>query len=176
MFKKRKDKDREGPDAGDEDSSDPIFSRDPFDEFSKAFGSFRGMDEMMNDLMRNLFSSGARIEKGRPFVYGFSMKSGPDGKPMIQEFGNVKPGAKNPVISDAREPMVDIVERDKDIIVIAELPGVNKGDIDLGATANSLEIKSRRRRRSTTRRCSCRLQSSKTRRTLHIIMASWRSS
>jgi HSP20 family protein len=139
MFKKKRGKDDEGSEGGN--SRDPFFGRDPFDDFSKEFGSFRGMDEMMNDLMRNLFSSGVRIEKGKPFVYGFSMKSGSDGKPVIQEFGNVRPGIKKPMISDAREPMVDIVERDKDIIVIAELPGVNKEDIDLEATADSLEIR-----------------------------------
>jgi len=124
MFKKKKDK--EG-------------GSDPFDEFFGDFGSFRGIDEMMNEMMKGLFNSGARIEKGKPFVYGFSMKTGPDGKPVVQEFGNVKPGAK-PVVSDAREPLVDVVERDKEIIVIAELPGVNKEDIDLEVVEGGLEI------------------------------------
>jgi len=125
MFKKKKDN-GEG--------------KDPFDEFFGDFGSFRGIDEMMNEMMKGLFNSGARIENGKPFVYGFSMKTGPDGKPIVQEFGNVKPGAK-PVVSDAREPLVDVVEREKEIIVIAEMPGVNKEDIDLEVVEGGLEIR-----------------------------------
>ncbi|HDI53124.1 MAG TPA: Hsp20/alpha crystallin family protein, partial [Candidatus Bathyarchaeota archaeon] len=27
-----------------------------------------------------------------PFVYGYSIRIGPDGKPIIREFGNFKPG------------------------------------------------------------------------------------
>jgi len=29
-----------------------------------------------------------------PFVYGYSFSMGPDGKPVIREFGNVKPSLK----------------------------------------------------------------------------------
>ena len=65
------------------------------------------------------------------------MKTGPDGKPHISEFGNVKQGrvdgeqSVGPVVKDAREPLVDVMDAEKEIIVIAELPGVEKTDIDL---------------------------------------------
>jgi HSP20 family protein len=98
------------------------------------------MEEVMNELMKNMFNGTSRLESGKPYVYGFSMKTGPDGKPVFNEFGNVKPRGQ-PKVSDAREPLVDVMERDKDIIVIAELPGVNKGDIDLELASDSLEIK-----------------------------------
>lgn len=139
MFKKKKDDARRG--EGDDVEGDPLFGKDPFDDFFKEFGAFRGIDEMMNDLMKNLFTSGTRIENGKPFVYGFSMRTGPDGKPVINEFGNVKPGISKPLMSDVREPLVDVVEREKEIIVIAELPGVSKGDIELEATEDELDIK-----------------------------------
>ena len=40
-------------------------------------------------------------------------------------------------------PRVDIIERDKEIIVRAQLPGVEKKDIDLSINDNSLTIKGR---------------------------------
>ncbi len=123
-----------------EDPFDDVFRRpfdaDPFEDF---FGNFRRMNEMVNELMRNMFR-GADIRSGKPFVYGFSIKTGPDGKPVIREFGNVKPG-QMPMVSDAREPLVDVIEGEKDITVIVELPGVEKKDINLEVVGGALEIK-----------------------------------
>lgn len=77
-------------------------------------------------------------------VYGFSIRVGPDGKPVIREFGNVKPEAareeKIP-ISDEREPLVDVIEGKNEITVIAELPGVDKKDIRASGEGRELEIK-----------------------------------
>jgi len=84
----------------------------------------------------------SRREHG-PFVYGYSVKIGPDGKPVIKEFGNMKPGIeeRQPLnIHDRREPLVDIIEDDDSIKVLAELPGVEKHDIILQADAYTLTI------------------------------------
>jgi len=57
-----------------------------------------------------------QIREFGPIVYGYSMTIGPDGKPQVREFGNVKAsngtkigqyvGAK-PQISAEREPLSD---------------------------------------------------------------------
>jgi len=109
---------------------------DPFDGF---FEEFSRIDEIMEELMKNMFSNKGRIEMGKPYVYGFSMKSGPNGKPVINEFGNVKLGDR-PTVSNEREPLVDVTETEKEVIITAELPGVSKGDIDLDVAEDSLEI------------------------------------
>lgn len=75
-----------------------------------------------------------------PFVYGYSMKIGPDGKPEIREFGNVKPSLRGPQVKEEREPLVDIFETDHEVHVVAELPGVDKEDINLYGTEESLTI------------------------------------
>ena len=109
---------------------------DPFDGF---FEEFSRIDEIMEELMKSMFSGKGRFEMGKPYVYGFSMKTGPDGKPIINEFGNVKLGG-SPTVSNEREPLIDITEREKELIVTAELPGVNKDDINLDLTEEVLEI------------------------------------
>jgi len=93
------------------------------------------MARMMEDLNKHADAPG-----GRKYVYGFQMHSGPDGKPVLEEFGNVpKPGAQLP--SDEREPLVDVIDGKEEVTVIAELPGVNKEAIDLKADNKSLTIK-----------------------------------
>ena len=90
---------------------------------------FRRMEEWINRIMREF----GRGEIRGPYVYGFSMRIGPDGKPQIQEFGNVPrriPGVSEDM-AEYREPLVDVMEDDKTISVTAELPGVSKDDIDL---------------------------------------------
>ena len=39
-----------------------------------------------------------------------------------------------------RQPFIDIVETDKEIIATAEMPGLNKEDIDINLTDDNLEI------------------------------------
>ncbi|MEK6748263.1 MAG: Hsp20/alpha crystallin family protein [Pseudomonadota bacterium] len=42
---------------------------------------------------------------------------------------------------DARLPKVDVVERDKEIVVRAEVPGVDKKDLEISVTENTVTIK-----------------------------------
>ena len=69
---------------------------------------------------------GSTVKEFGPFVYGYSMKIGPDGKPAIREFGNIKKSLKGPEVREEREPLVDVVETDSEIRVVVELPGVEK--------------------------------------------------
>ncbi len=57
---------------------------------------------------------GSTVKELGPFVYGYSMKIGADGKPEIQEFGNLKKEPQRTTeVKEEREPLVDIVETKK---------------------------------------------------------------
>lgn len=109
--------------------------------------AFRDMENIVpRDMVRvrRLPDGSVRREYG-PFVYGYSVKIGPDGKPIIREFGNLKPGiggeGQPPLnLQDRREPLVDLIEEDEKIKVLAELPGVDKNDIKLYVTEKILTI------------------------------------
>jgi len=78
-----------------------------------------------------------------PIVYGYSMTVGPDGKPVIREFGNVRRGPNaggKQALSETREPLVDVVDGEKEVRVIAELPGAKKEDIEVDAEGKNLTI------------------------------------
>ncbi len=102
--------------------------------------------EIPRDMVRefHLPDGTVRREYG-PFVYGYSMKIGPDGRPIIREFGNMKPSlgmeGRPPLnLQEQREPLVDIIEEAERVRVIAELPGVEKEDIKLYAAPRALTI------------------------------------
>ncbi len=76
-----------------------------------------------------------------PMVWGWNVNIGPDGKPQFKEFGNIKPSIKGePVASKDREPLVDVFIEDKIVRVIAELPGVEKNDINVKTTESKIAI------------------------------------
>ena len=77
------------------------------------------------------------------------MTIGPDGKPKIREFGNVKPSMNErgffgeqqaPSILAEREPLVDVSSIDKEVKVIIEMPGVRKENIKINVYDKTVEI------------------------------------
>jgi HSP20 family protein len=114
---------------------------------------FREIEKMMEEEFKTFTSrvpkdyvrerklpDGTTVREWGPFVYGYSVKIGPDGKPEIHEFGNVKPSRLGPQVKEEREPLVDVIETDGEIHIVAELPGVEKNDIKLHGTEDSLTI------------------------------------
>ncbi|MGB7679789.1 MAG: archaeal heat shock protein Hsp20 [Nitrososphaeraceae archaeon] len=103
------------------------------------------------DLIREYETpGGGKVREMGPFVYGYSMTIGPDGKPRVREFGNVRSplagfglgATTRPLISSEREPLADITATDKEIKVILEMPGVNKENIKINAYDTTLEVRS----------------------------------
>jgi len=113
----------------------------------------RDIEEMMNKELKEFtsripkgyvrerkLSDGRKIRELGPFVYGYSMTIGPNGKPVIREFGNIQPSKRGPMIKEERDPLVDVVNTDGEVKVVAELPGVNKKDIKLHVLDDILTI------------------------------------
>jgi HSP20 family protein len=84
-----------------------------------------------------------------PFIYGYSVTFDSKGKPVIRQFRNVRhsveqthrsllrPGLE---FKGERDPLVDVMDEGDVIRVIAELPSVEKSDISLNVSDNSLTI------------------------------------
>ncbi len=95
-------------------------------EFNRIFkqmsNSFFNIDDIFEESKGN--DSGS-------CCYGYTMTVGPDGKPVVKEYGNVKPGQLP--TSDTREPLVDIIvdKKEKVVKLIAEMPGVEKTDVKI---------------------------------------------
>jgi len=123
--------------------------RDFFDDFFTDFDQeFERMRERMDKMFQAAMKEPAFGEDmtKKPFVYGFSVRVGPDGVPHIQQFGNTKPIRKALTKDEGlaaineREPLTDVIESEDEICITIELPGVEKKDIKLDAKDDSLTI------------------------------------
>jgi len=110
---------------------DPWFN-DLYDELER-LGDL--IDETMQKALDNPFKD---TPTKRNSFKGFSVKIGSDGKPRIREFNNRQPRQDELEVSDDPEPLVDLIDDGETLVVLAALPGVNKDDIDLRLTGNSL--------------------------------------
>jgi HSP20 family protein len=158
-----------------DDDFDGIFGRSPFGFGDEMFGDMEREFGEMHERMDRMFKQAmdGKLEKageGGPLVYGFSMRTGPDGVPHIQEFGNMPPEMRKRLKSprmlplmgsgetgepgnighkpdqsenrgfSSRKPLTDLMECDDHLSITMELPGIEKKDIDLQVVDNELEI------------------------------------
>jgi len=99
--------------------------------------------------------SGMRVRG--PFIQGYYFTIGPDGKPVIKYFGNVPKGGEIREVEEGveegipiqieeggtevlREPVVDVLDFEKEVVVIAEMPGVEEKDIKVNLKGGKLHI------------------------------------
>lgn len=111
-----------------------MFFDSEFDRiFKRMSRSFFDIDDVFEDFKGNGSDSG-------PYYYGYTMTVGPDGKPVIKEYGNLKPGLLP--TSDTREPIVDTIvdEKEKVVKLIAEVPGVEKTDVKIVVENKTVDL------------------------------------
>ncbi len=82
-------------------------------------------------------------------VYGFSIRTGPGGDTgaTVERFGNVHPSREGFVVDEVREPLVDVFDEHNEVVVTAELPGVNESDLVVELKGDMLTIESKGERR-----------------------------
>jgi HSP20 family protein len=73
-------------------------------------------------------------------VYGFNIKIGLGGEPTVETFGNIRKTKEGPVVEEVREPLLDVLDEGDSFRIIAELPGVEAGDIKLDLKDDILTI------------------------------------
>ena len=113
--------------------------------FDEMFGidSVHDIDGIFDRLNRAM---GMSLENSgqHPFIYGFSVTHRPGENPEIREFGNIptfeqiETGDRRYL--DTRKPLIDILETEDKVHVIAEIPGIEKENILLNATDLILDI------------------------------------
>ncbi|HUT80130.1 MAG TPA: archaeal heat shock protein Hsp20 [Candidatus Bathyarchaeia archaeon] len=127
----------------------------PFDFFNNEFfnnGIFERFWKEIEQFMQNE-SEGedpAIVRKTYgPYYYGRIVTTGPDGKPIIKEYGNMLPNegfANSRQIPAAmpetqEESLIDAFIEDKTVRIIAEMPGVDKNDIEIKATETKVTLR-----------------------------------
>ncbi len=112
-----------------------------FDLFDDIISEIEETMKSIAEEFDKLIAEGAATGKG-PYYYGVRITIGPDGVPRVEEFGNIRRGeVGKPVITEEIEPLVDVIEADDEVWVIAELPGVEKDKIKVKVTEDAVEIR-----------------------------------
>lgn len=135
-------------DEEDKDRKDKKRKRN-FDNFFEEIQKM--MEKMLNnpDFLENLFDENGlpkfKTPSGedffKPLVMGWSVNIGPDGKPIFTKFGHTQQDEEEEKpISEKREPLIDILNQDNEIVLVVETPGVEKKDVKLKTTANQITI------------------------------------
>jgi HSP20 family protein len=122
---------------------EPINFSKIFDDLDREFAT---AEELLNKMFSKTFREGeARpLESDLPYYYGYQIRVGPDGKPHVREFGNVRPSMRGLVEqSEIRKPLVDMNfnEKENTYVITAEMPGVTKEDIKLSVSQQTVTIR-----------------------------------
>ena len=96
----------------------------PFEEFDRLF--------------ERIFHGYGPRRTGAPLCYGCEVAVGPDGVPHVRQFGNVP--------SSGRQLPIDVIDDEKSglLKLVAEVPGVEKDDIDVTLQDDSVSIRASR--------------------------------
>ncbi len=112
-------------------------------------GLFKGIEKLV-DLAGKLDEKGGiskegeinfdHIKKGMKGVYGFTINTAGGGIPKVETFGNIKKTPEGPKVDEEREPITDIFDEKNEIVVIAEMPGIEETDLKIDLKEDILEI------------------------------------
>jgi HSP20 family protein len=112
-------------------------------------GLFKGIGDFI-DLLADMAEKGEKLRsrsgeieglpKGMKGVYGFNVRTGLGGTPQVQQFGNVHSTERGAVVDEVREPMVDVFDEKGAIVVLSEMPGVGRADIEVEVKEDVLSI------------------------------------
>lgn len=111
-------------------------------------GLFKGLGNLI-DLAVTVAEKGEEIRKegeirGLPKeakgVYGFTVRT-LGGKPIVESFGNIRESPGGPVVEEVREPMVDVFDERDHVLVVAEMPGIQKENIRIDVKKDTLHFK-----------------------------------
>ncbi|MEI6899027.1 MAG: Hsp20/alpha crystallin family protein [Bacteroidota bacterium] len=120
-------------------------------------GLFKGIEKLVN-LAGKLDEKGGiskegeinldHLKKGMKGVYGFTINTMAGGSPKVETFGNIRKTPEGPKVDEEREPITDIFDEKNEVMVIAEMPGIEEDDIKIELKEDILEISAKSKTRS----------------------------
>jgi len=109
----------------------------------KGIGSFVDLVSRLSEAGEREVSHSGEVKDSQGKLrglYGFSIRMGLGENPVVQQFGNICETDSGPVVSDTREPLVELMDEGDRFLVIAELPGIQEEDIHLEIAGDLLTI------------------------------------
>ena len=118
---------------------------------------FKGIEKLV-DLAGKLEEKGGiskegeinfdHLKKGMKGVYGFTINTATGGSPKVETFGNIKKTPEGPKVDEEREPITDVFDEKDEVVIIAEMPGIEESDIKTDLKEDILEISAKGKNRT----------------------------
>ena len=109
--------------------------------YNDIYEELEKLGNMIDETIQKAFENSSKNSPAKHnHIKNFSMKFGPDGKPLVRELNNRQPTYDETVTTDDPEPLVDIIEKPDLLVVLVAFSGVSKNDIDLRVTETCLII------------------------------------
>ncbi len=118
---------------------------------------FKGIEKLV-DLAGKLEEKGGikkegeinldHLKKGMKGVYGFTINTAGGGSPKVETFGNIKKTPEGPKVDEEREPITDLFNEKLELVIIAEMPGIEESDIKIELKEDILEISAKSKSRT----------------------------
>jgi len=107
--------------------------------FQDIFSEFTEFDDVVNRMFDEVQKN---PDQNGTYYYGLQVSVGPDGRPMMREFGNVRPTRQGQLQLGTREPLVDVSidDKEKTLKIVSEMPGASKDSIKLNATEKHVTL------------------------------------
>jgi HSP20 family protein len=120
-------------------------------------GLFKGIEKLV-DLAGKLDEKGGirkegeinldHLRKGMKGVYGFTINTAGGGTPRVETFGNIKKTPEGPKVDEEREPITDLFDEKTELVIIAEMPGIEENDIIIELKEDILEFSAKNKNRT----------------------------
>ncbi len=129
--------------------------KEPFWNFDEYFNNLINEMNLRFEQMHRVFEKGLEEKtKGDPQVFsrswGYSYQLGPDGVPRVQTWGDTPENFQLPrfmdpfggrkALTSSTDPTVDIIEDEDEFRIIAEIPGIEKQNLDIEVTKSQVRI------------------------------------
>lgn len=102
--------------------------------FSAFYKESNRLENIADELAsRRAFEASSGKKKREPHLFEFSFDIDRDENPRFRRFGNSRSNHYESLIREHYEPLVDVLEEDAEVVVVAELPGMKKEDIQIRA-------------------------------------------
>jgi HSP20 family protein len=109
--------------------------------FNDIYIELEKFGDLIDDTIQKAFeTSSEKAQVHRSRIKSFFIRIGPDQKMRIQELNKRKLQPKKTKKLKEPEPLMDLIENDEALVVLAALPGVKGDAFNLRATKNRLTI------------------------------------
>ncbi len=140
-----------------------VYPNDEDWTFPDIESAFRAMERAMKDELKEISKANQhvpiyrdslenkKLDNEKRFIQGYKITTNPNGKTKITKFGNspalkIQPNIKPTKTQTIKEPepLLDIFQTDEEVMVVIELQGADKRDININVNTKQLTISAKK--------------------------------